>query len=460
NKYSEEDQGDDEEVDWIDSDEDGEKKDDIDADKSIDFEMIDDEETNDEFVHGVEQAINDEDEEMTTAEVEESMNGDEENTDAENTNARKIEEVKDDAKKAKLPPTSSSLSVSSGFSDQFLKLSSDTNLSSSVLRVPAFVIYEPSVLSPVQETPLVAPVTTLHLPSVSTIPHVPHQTTAPIPITPITIDAPTITNDVLEFDALSAVLQRHTADLIQKYSVKPALESNKIQKPTIDLEQESEKRASEIHKIKREQTEKKKMPKYTINSTDKAALKEYDQKSALYQTMHKNKYFNKNPANHALYHALMEVLIEDENVMDKGVADTVKNNKTQHDDNDDDDDDDEDPSAGPNQGTKIKRQRTKESESSKKPFTTKETPKGKAPSKGSKTVNTTSKDVVRDDDQPQDTSEPKTNKTPNQDWFKQPSRPLLLIRNGRSVKLYLTNLNSLGLTKWSLLQMILLHLMI
>ncbi|GJX70334.1 hypothetical protein Tco_0307505, partial [Tanacetum coccineum] len=51
---------------------------------------------------------------------------------------------------------------------------------------------------------------------------------------------------------------------------------------------------------------------------------------------------------------------------------------------DDDDDDDEDPLARPNQVKKTKRSRTKESESSKKPSTTKETPKGKAPSKGSK----------------------------------------------------------------------------
>ncbi|GKB68743.1 hypothetical protein Tco_0930155 [Tanacetum coccineum] len=33
------------------------------------------------------------------------------------------------------------------------------------------------------------------------------------------------------------------------------------------------------------------------------------------------------------------------------------------------------------------------------------------------------KDVVRDDDQPQDTSEPKTAKTPNPEWFTQPSKP-------------------------------------
>nr|GEV80029.1 hypothetical protein [Tanacetum cinerariifolium] len=103
--------------------------------------------------------------------------------------------------------------------------------------------------------------------------------------------------------------------------------------------------------------------------------------------------------------------------------------------------------------------RTKESESSKKPSTNKETLKGKAPSKSSKTsksastkelvkeliakvamddaVNTVGEDVVRDDDQPQDTLEPMTYKTPNQDWFKQPLRPptLDLERNKRQVVL-------------------------
>ncbi|GKD61935.1 hypothetical protein Tco_1299444 [Tanacetum coccineum] len=180
------------------------------------------------------------------------------------------------------------------------------------------------------------------------------------------------------------------------------------------------------------------MPKCTIKSTAKAALKEYNQKSALYQTMYENKSFNRNPANHALYHTLMEALIEDENSMDKGVADTVKDHKRKY-------DDDDDPLARPNQGKKTKRQRTKESKSSKKPSTTKETPKGKASSKVSKTgksasakesveesiaevvmddaFNTTGEDVVCDEDQPQDTLEPKTNKTSNQDWFKQPPRP-------------------------------------
>ncbi|GJT45721.1 hypothetical protein Tco_0954436 [Tanacetum coccineum] len=156
------------------------------------------------------------------------------------------------------------------------------------------------------------------------------------------------------------------------------------------------------------------MPKYTIKSTDKAALKDYDLKSALYQTMNANKYFSRNPTNHALYHALMEALIEDENAMDKGFADTIKNHKRQH---DDDEDADEDPSAGPNQGKKTERRRTKESESSMKPSTIKETSKGKAPSKSSKT------NVVNDVDHPQDYVAPKTNKPSKDTWFKQPPRP-------------------------------------
>nr|GFC89358.1 hypothetical protein [Tanacetum cinerariifolium] len=81
--------------------------------------------------------------------------------------------------------------------------------------------------------------------------------------------------------------------------------------------------ASKIHKIKKEQAKKQNMPKYTIKSTDKATLKEYDLKSALYQTMNENKSFNKNLANHALYHAFIEALIEGKNAMDKGVADIV-----------------------------------------------------------------------------------------------------------------------------------------
>ncbi|GJY11680.1 hypothetical protein Tco_0380989 [Tanacetum coccineum] len=394
----------------VDTNEEEEKKDDND-DKSIDLEQTDDEETDDEFVH----VNDDEDEEMTNAEVEESGNDDEEVTDATKVDAGKNEEVKDDAKKVELPPTSSILSVSSGFSDQFLKLLFDTSLignvkdtidaeinslldikiqyevphiqSPSILTEPVSVIFEPLVLTPIPKTPSVALVTTLLPPSsVSTIPPVLLQTTTPNPAPPITTEAPTITTAILESNALAAVqlrvskLEKDVSELkkMDHSPEAPALKPSKIQTSTINLEPKSKKRASKIRKIKKEQDEKQNMPKYIIKSTDKVTLKEYHLKSALYLTINENKSFNRNPTNHALYHALMEALID---VMDKGVSDTVKNHKIQH---DDDEDDDEDPNVGPNKGKKTKRKRTKESESSMKPSTTKEISKGKAPTKSSK----------------------------------------------------------------------------
>nr|GEX00596.1 hypothetical protein [Tanacetum cinerariifolium] len=269
------------------------------------------------------------------------------------------------------PLPSSSLSVSSGFCTHFLNLSSDTSMtrSPSVLKVPILVILETTTLPPILEIPTETPVSIALSPlQVTPTILIMQQNTTTIPTQLIITDAPTITT----------VLQRHTANLIQNYSMKP--ESSKIQTITVDPKQESEKSALEIRK-----------------------------------TMHENKYFNRNPANHALYHALMEALIEDENAMDKGVVDTVKDHKRRH---DDDEDDNEDLPAGPNQGKKTKKRRTKESESSKIPSTTKETSKGKASSKSFKTgksattkelikeptnevemddvVNTTVKDVVHD----------------------------------------------------------------
>ncbi|GKA98350.1 hypothetical protein Tco_0826287 [Tanacetum coccineum] len=389
----------------------------------------------------------DEDEEMLNAEVEYSGKGDVEVSDAAKADTKKTEEAKDDSKKAELPLTSSSLSISSGFGDQFLKLSSDTSLvstikdttnieisslldikiqyevphihSPSVLRVPVFMIYEPTVLTLVQETPSASPVTILPPLSVSTTP--------PLKVAKLEKDMSKLKKIDLSAKALAA-LKTQVPYQIPKLPKK--------QTPTVDLEQESKKFSLEILMIKKEQAEKQKMPKFTIKSTKKAALKEFNQKSTLYQTMHANKSFNINPANHRLYHALMEALIEDENAIDKGVADIVKDHKRKHDD--DKDDDDENPLAGPNQGKKTKRRRTKESESS---STTKETPKDKALTKGFKTSKSTStkepveeptaevvmddagKDVVSDDDQPQDNSGPKTAKTPNPEWFTQPPRP-------------------------------------
>nr|GEU39631.1 hypothetical protein [Tanacetum cinerariifolium] len=404
-EYSKEEQSRDEEVDWIYSKEDDEKKDDADNDKSIDLEMTDDEENEDEFVQGEEQLNDDEDEEMTNAVVEESWNDDEEITDAAKANAKKTEEVKDDAKKAKLPPTSSSLSVSSGFGDQFLQLSSDTSL---------------IVLTPIQETPSVAHVTTLPPLSISTIPPVPHQTTTSIPTPPITTDALTITIVVPESDALSDVQLRvaklendvselkkidHSAKAFAtlKSQIPTAVDNYPGSKfgdtPTVDLEQEFDKSPFVIRKIKRKQAEKLKMLKYTIKSTDKTALK--------------------------------ESLIEDENAMDKGVVDTVKSHKRQH---DDDDDNDENLSARPHQGKKTKRKR-KELDSSKKPSSP-----PKKPPKSTLRVKMWFVMMISH----KTLQNPRLTTLRTKIGSNNLHGLLLLIRNGTSVKLYMINLNSLG----------------
>ncbi|GJY14319.1 hypothetical protein Tco_0383628 [Tanacetum coccineum] len=135
--------------------------------------------------------------------------------------------------------------------------------------------------------------------------------------------------------------------------------------------------------------------------------------------------------------ALVSLKTQVPSIVDNYLRSKVRDRK--HDDNEDDDD--EDPPARPNQGKQTKRRRTKDSESFKKPSTTKETPKGKALSKGSKTgksasakepvkepiaevvMDDTGVDVVHYDDQPQDASKPNTTNTLNPEWFTQPPRP-------------------------------------
>ncbi|GJR46105.1 hypothetical protein Tco_1314208 [Tanacetum coccineum] len=310
-----------------------------------------------------------------------------------NIEMKDAEKIADITKKTtEQPLTSSSFSVPSDYGNQFLNLSYNEE-----------TYEQPPVLQQTTPTP-----TTIPTPPINT--EAPAITTAIPKITSFIALQPRVTKleqDMSEVkkidhyaavlasiqsqvplvvdkklgtkldDALLKTLERHTADLVQKYYMLPALESSK--------KQESEKSPEEIIRIKREQKDKKQEPTYTIKSTDKTALEEFDLKSALFKSMHKNKSANRNPANYRLYHALMEALIEDENAMDKEVANTVKDHKRKHDGDDDDDDDDEGPPAGSNQGKSTKKKRTKESDSAKKPSTTKESSKGKDPKVGSKT---------------------------------------------------------------------------
>ncbi|GJY95927.1 putative ribonuclease H-like domain-containing protein [Tanacetum coccineum] len=160
-------------------------------------------------------------------------------------------------------------------------------------------------------------------------------------------------SDVKKTDHLLVVLDRHTAEFNRENTCVAGPESVK--------NQESEKSPKEIIKAKKEKDEEKQDSTYSIRSTDKVDLEEFDLKSALFSYMNQKKSANKNPTNHRLYHALMEALIADEDAMDKEVADKVKDHKRKHDsddDEDDDDDDDEGPSAGSNQGRSTKRRKS------------------------------------------------------------------------------------------------------
>ncbi|GJZ35444.1 hypothetical protein Tco_0581261 [Tanacetum coccineum] len=128
-------------------------------------------------------------------------------------------------------------------------------------------------------------------------------------------------------DDLLKVLERHTADLIEKYSVMPG--------PETIQNQESKKSPKEIIKAKKEQG---------------LALFSHMNKKKSFQ----QKYWPTYPSIPSSY----GMLIADEDATDKEVVDKVKDHKRKHDsDDDEDDDDDEGPSAGSNQGKSSKRRR-------------------------------------------------------------------------------------------------------
>ncbi|GJZ97915.1 hypothetical protein Tco_0670368 [Tanacetum coccineum] len=227
------------------------------------------------------------------------------------------------------------------FGDQFLydKPTEDDQEKSKVVNESDSTIPDPSHQTVTSTPPVIAPVIDFSSPKPSS-----QVTTPPIntEATSITTTLPEITpfialqlrvakleQDMSEYlgtkldDALLRILERHTADLIEKYSVLPGPESIK--------NQESKKSPKEIIKIKREQGEKKQESTYTIRSTDKVALEEFDLKNALFKHMNKNRTANRNPANYHLYHALMEALIADEDAMDKEVKDKIKDHKRNHD---------------------------------------------------------------------------------------------------------------------------------
>nr|GEZ97008.1 MAK10-like protein [Tanacetum cinerariifolium] len=136
--------GDEQDSEFSDDDNDNDEKDDKDGDVDdegddhvSDTQDVDDEDVKTKFdkddIYKYKIRVHkDKDEEMKDDEVKGSDKGDEEITDAAKEEAEKTSEAKDDTKNTELPSSSSILSVSSGFGDQFLKPSFDSSLVSTV----------------------------------------------------------------------------------------------------------------------------------------------------------------------------------------------------------------------------------------------------------------------------------------------------------------------------------------
>ncbi|GKB61131.1 hypothetical protein Tco_0917317, partial [Tanacetum coccineum] len=317
-------------------------------------ETDDEKETDDEFMHGDEYAYDDVDEEMKDAEVAKTEKDGEEIADAEKTNVEKTKVTKGDLEQVgKLPITSSSL------------------YSSSILIVPVLVIPEPTFLSPIPETPTVTLVTTFPPPlPVTNISHVLQQQTTLIHTPLITIAAPAV---IRVLDPLPAIVQRvsklekDVQDLKQvdqspaiiakiRSQVPAAVDEylgsslgdalhKVLQKHTKELiQQSSQKYFSEIIKIKHEQAAKEKMPTFLATPYDQAAKAEFKRKEIIFKMIRESKSYKKHPKHKALYDALMLLLIQDEDDLDRVVPDMRKR----------DCEEDEDPSAGSNQGKRKK----------------------------------------------------------------------------------------------------------
>ncbi|GKF07293.1 hypothetical protein Tco_0041517 [Tanacetum coccineum] len=294
--------------------------------------------------------------ELKDAELADEGKGDEEMTDAEKVNVEHEEvnqedasaQVQDEAQAtAPAQVASSSRSISSNYGSIFLNLDNISSVerkiismldvqvqhenpsihSSSLLIIPVSVIPESTILSSIRKTVTAAPATTIP-PPISPpippfIPHTQHSTSIP---TQTTIEATTSTPAFQESETLSVVHLR-VSDLEKEVKELKKVDHSSALLATIIYEvltacnkEYLGTSAEDIRKIKMEHATKQQESKYTITSSNNTALKECDQKRTLFKTMTKSKSFDRNPKHRALYHALMESILEDEDAMDKGVA--------------------------------------------------------------------------------------------------------------------------------------------
>ncbi|GJR28368.1 retrovirus-related pol polyprotein from transposon TNT 1-94 [Tanacetum coccineum] len=176
------------------------------------------------------------------------------------------------------------------FGDQFLydKLTEDDQEKSKVIEESDSTIPDPSHQTVTSTPPVIAPFTDVSSTKPSSlVTPPPINTEATTIITSLPEITPFISlqlrvarleqemSEVKKTDHSADILEQHTADLIEKYSALPGPESIK--------NQESEKSPKEIIRIKREQGEEKQDSTYSIRSTDKVALEEFNLKSALFK---------------------------------------------------------------------------------------------------------------------------------------------------------------------------------
>ncbi|GKB94725.1 hypothetical protein Tco_0980862 [Tanacetum coccineum] len=249
---------------------------------------------------------------------------------------------------------------------------------SSLLTIPVSLIPEEDVINQ-SETATTTPAPTISSLISSLYPAL--QQIVPIP-TLTTTEATTSTTVVPNSETLAALQLRVTnmekdvkelkdVDNSTKKNFPDIIKEHSVPAKTVErLRQQytPQKSVEDIQEIKMEHARKQQEPKETITSSDTTALEEFDQKTTLFKIMTKSKSFNKSPKQRALYHALIESILEDEDAMDEGVADKLKKRKQ------DDADKDKGPFAGSDQG--LKRQKTsKDTKPSKKAKST-ETSKG------------------------------------------------------------------------------------
>ncbi|GKE70496.1 hypothetical protein Tco_1528568 [Tanacetum coccineum] len=123
-----------------------------------------------------------------------------------------------------------------------------------------------------------------------------------------------VAGDQVKDDAQTTVLQIHTTDLSKEHSI-PANVMEKLKQ-----KYKPQKSVEDIRKVKMEKARKHQETRYTITLFDSTELQKFDQKRTLFKTMTKTKSFNKKTKHKALYHALIESILEDEDAMDKGLS--------------------------------------------------------------------------------------------------------------------------------------------